>query len=446
MSMIRHLTTLSLAAVLCVAVAAPASAQRRAQSEATARVTAPPQAELRGTVQDDRGEPLLGAVESALGSSPAFAVSDSEGRFAFRNLSASRSTSAPGTWVAERVEFQGRRGGGGGGGGNRGGGRGFGQLDRREQEQQSQREQQSPQQQRDTQALVQMVDAVAAGTQPAPADVGLQWEGNHFMKSADGETYVPFTLAVDAAQLAAPGTALYVRAVSTAAVPSPDPAAEQPAAVSYSWNVVYFLDVPPDGIIQRAMVLEPGEYEVFVAIKEESPPEDQDNQPPAKAALLRRDITVPGFTGTGFGMSSVLIGAIEPLAAPLDADEQRENPYTFGQLRVSVSTDLDKNGELHALFWIYGTQENDSKPDVQIEYSFYRQTPEGETYFNKTPAQVLNASTLPPQFDIATDQLPGTLLMPLASFPEGEYRLEINVTDTISGETLTHNANFTVET
>ena len=113
MSMIRHLTTLSLAAVLCVAVAAPASAQRRAQSEATARVTAPPQAELRGTVQDDRGEPLLGAVESALGSSPAFAVSDSEGRFAFRNLSASRSTSAPGTWVAERVEFQGRRGGGG---------------------------------------------------------------------------------------------------------------------------------------------------------------------------------------------------------------------------------------------------------------------------------------------------------------------------------------------
>ena len=36
--------------------------------------------------------------------------------------------------------------------------------------------------------------------------------------------------------------------------------------------------------------------------------------------------------------------------------------------------------------------------------------------------------------------------MPLASFPEGEYRLEINVTDTISGETLTHNANFTVET
>ena len=83
----RRLTTLSLAAVVCVAVAAPVSAQRRPQSEATVRVTAPPQAELHGTVQDDRGEPLAGAVVSALGSSPAFAVSDSEGRFAFRDLS-----------------------------------------------------------------------------------------------------------------------------------------------------------------------------------------------------------------------------------------------------------------------------------------------------------------------------------------------------------------------
>ena len=85
--MIRYLTSLSLAVVLCVAAAAvPASAQRRPQSETTARVVAPPQAQLRGTVQDDRGEPLAGAVVSALGSNPAFAISDSEGRFAFRDI------------------------------------------------------------------------------------------------------------------------------------------------------------------------------------------------------------------------------------------------------------------------------------------------------------------------------------------------------------------------
>ena len=303
---------------------------------------------------------------------------------------------------------------------------------------------QSQREQRDIVALVQMVDAVAAGTQAAPADIGFQWEGSHFMRGADGRTYIPFTLAVDAAQLTAPGTALYVRAVSKDATPAPDPAADPPAAVQYAWDDVNFVEVGPDGKLTRAMLLMPGEYEVFFAIKEESPLEAQDNQPPAKAALLRRDITVPDFN-TGLSMSSVLIGAIEPLTAVLTDEQQRESPYTFGQLSVTVSTALKTSDELQALFFIYGTGQIDSKPDVQIEYSFHRQTPEGEAYFNKTPPQVLNASTLPPQFDIATDQLPGMLFVPLASFPAGEYRLEIKLTDAISGETLTHNANFTVE-
>jgi len=46
---------------------------------------------------------------------------------------------------------------------------------------------------------------------------------------------------------------------------------------------------------------------------------------------------------------------------------------------------------------------------------------------------------------VTTDQLPGMLFVPLASFPVGEYRLEILLTDTISGETMTASANFTVE-
>jgi hypothetical protein len=53
---------------------------------------------------------------------------------------------------------------------------------------------------------------------------------------------------------------------------------------------------------------------------------------------------------------------------------------------------------------------------------------------------------LPPQFDVAAGhQLPGSLVVPLTSFPVGDYRLEIKVTDKISGKTLTQNVNFTVE-
>ena len=145
----------------------------------------------------------------------------------------------------------------------------------------------------------------------------------------------------------------------------------------------------------------------------------------------------------------MLLGeSIEPLPTPLTPEQQQENPYTFGTMRVVPSTDakLKKSGELQVLFWVYGTQANDGKPDVQIEYNFHQKTAEGEKYFNKTAPQVLNAQTLPPQFDVAAGhQLPGSLVVPLASFPAGDYRLEIKVTDKMSGKTLTQNVNFTVE-
>jgi hypothetical protein len=325
------------------------------------------------------------------------------------------------------------------------------QQNRREQERRSQ------QQQRDIQALVQMVDAVAAGKQPAPTDIGLRWEGNHFLRGADGSTYIPFTVAIDATKLASPGAAFYVRVVNKSATAAPARAAEQnnrggnqqqPASAAYPWDNVNFLDVPADGKVSRAMALKPGEYEVFVTIKEQSPVEPQRNQPPAKAGLLRRDLTVPDFAGPDLSISSVFIGTVEQLTTPLTPAQQQENPYTFGNMRVVPSTDfkLKKSGELQVLFWIYGTQQTNGKPDVQIEYNFHQKTAEGEKYFNKTAPQLLNPSTLPPQFDVAAGhQLPGSLVVPLMSFPAGEYRLEIKLTDKTSGKTLTHNANFTVE-
>jgi len=321
------------------------------------------------------------------------------------------------------------------------------QPNRRDQERRSQQEQ------RDIQALVQLVDDVATGKQPAPTDIGVRWEGNHFLRGADGSTYIPFTVAIDAAKLAAPGTAFYVRVVNKNATPAP--AAEQgnrgrnqPAPVTYPWDNVNFLDVRADGKISRAMALKPGEYEVFITVKEKSPLEPQRNQPPAKAGMLRRDLSVPDFNGPDLKTSSVFIGDIEQITAPLTPAQQQENPYTFGNMRVVPSADLKlkKSGELQVLFWVYGTQQTSGKPDVQIDYNFHLKAAEGEKYFNKTAPQVLNASTLPPQFDVAAGhQLPGSLVVPLMSFPVGEYRLEIKVTDKISGKTLTQNASFTVE-
>ena len=359
--------------------------------------------------------------------------------------------------------------------------------------------QRPPQEQQDVQALVTLVDtalmtdvgipvpapgAQAPATPPTPkplafgggdkneGDVTVKWVSNHFVKGQSGDTYVPFTLAVDKAQLSK-GAALYVRIVSAeqassfasamaaAAVPPKDGKAAPPPRPSFQWDSVHFLDAP-DGQLSRAVQLKPGQYVAFVALKEKSPApagnqrnnrNNDKNAPPAAAAgpvgLLRHEITVPDYNTPDLRTSSVIVAqSVEPLSAALPADQQEANPYVFGPMRIVPSPDgkFSKSGELSVIFWIYGAKEAASgKPDVVVDYSFHQKLAEGEKYFNKTAPQPLNAETLPPQFSIAAGhQLPGSLVIPLSSFPAGDYRLEIKVTDKPSGATLTQNVNFTV--
>ena len=314
-------------------------------------------------------------------------------------------------------------------------------------------EKRSQQQQRDIQALVQLIDAVSTGKQPAPTDIAITWESNHVVKGADGSTYSPLNVAIDASKLPSPAAAMYVRVVSKEPAPKPGAAdqnnRDKNKAAGYPWDNVYFLDVPPSGRVARAVALKPGEYEVFIAVKEQSPKDPPRNQPPAKVGLLRHDLSIPDFNGPNLTTSSILLAsAIEELTAPLTAEQQRNDPYAFGAMRAGPTPDfkMKKGGELQVLFWVYGVQQTGGKPDIQIEYSFHNKTAEGEKYFNKTAPQMLNATTLPPQFDMAAGhQVPGSLVVPLTSFPEGDYRLEIKVTDKASGKTLTENASFTVE-
>jgi hypothetical protein len=74
--------------LLGIAASSPAFAQARLNKppEATAHVSSLPQGEIRGMVADDKGQPLAGAVVSALGTTTLFAVSDANGRFLIRNV------------------------------------------------------------------------------------------------------------------------------------------------------------------------------------------------------------------------------------------------------------------------------------------------------------------------------------------------------------------------
>jgi hypothetical protein len=305
-------------------------------------------------------------------------------------------------------------------------------------------------------------------------EVPLSWDSNHFVKGQT-DTYIPFTLQLDKAALPS-GAALWIRVVTAdqaaafaSMVTTPQKPQgnnnnrnQPPARTTFAWDNGSFVDVPEGGKLQRAIQLRPGQYVAYIAVKEKSAAaagnqrgndrnRNDKNAPPAPAAgkvgLLRHEITVPDFGQGDLQTSSVIVArSVEQVAAP--PTDQESNPYVFGPMRIVPSPDgkFAKSAELSVIFWIYGAQAAASgKPDVTIDYNFYQKMGDSEKYFNKTAPQQLNAQTLPPEFSVAAGhQLPGSLVVPLTSFPAADYRLEIKVTDKASGKSVTQNVSFTV--
>jgi len=327
--------------------------------------------------------------------------------------------------------------------------------------QQQQQPKRSKAEQADIDALSNAVDVAATGK--AATAVGLKWEYSHFLKSPDGSTVIPFVIDVDKATLPANDTTLYIRVMEKSQIASLAAAVAAPASdkdkdkkdaktapppPSYPWQNIYFIEMPSDGRISRAIGLPPGEYEMFVAIKERA--KDEKSKTPPKIGVLQKSLTVPDFNNGQLATSEIIVAkSIEQLQQALPANKAAENPYVFGPLKVNPTTDpkFAKTGELNLVFWIYnaGVSSLTTKPDVQVEYNFNQKTADGEKFFNKTQPSVLNSTTLPPEFDFAKGhQLTEVQSIPLASFPPGDYRLEIKITDKTSSKTVTQNVTFNV--
>jgi hypothetical protein len=202
--------------------------------------------------------------------------------------------------------------------------------------------------------------------------------------------------------------------------------------------------------ISRSFTVPAGEYDVYLVAKEPTPDKAPKNAPPAKASAIKQSVTVPDFWNNELATSSVIVAQrIDPLAAPLTPAQQADRPYALGQMEIlpTFETKFTKKSELSTFMLIYNPKvDSANKPDVSVEYNFYqKQAGAPEKFFNKTNPQNLNAQTLPPQFDLAAGhQLQSGQAVPLASFPEGDYRLEIKVTDKIANKTLTKEISFTV--
>jgi hypothetical protein len=323
----------------------------------------------------------------------------------------------------------------------------------------------SDQQKKEIQNVVKIVDDVAAG-QTAPNDLGAQWVREDFLKAQGNKEYVPFTVAIDATKLPA-GTAnvaLYwrVMAKTTDAAAAAAPAAGQKKddkkdkdkkKADYAYEDISFVPVAQAQNpmrLARSFTVSAGTYDVFLVIKEPTPDKAPKNAPAPKMSAFKQTVTVPDFWNGELNTSSVIVAQrIDPLAAPLTPQQQADRPYAMGTMEITPVYDLKmkKAAELSTFMLIYNPKtDSANKPDVTVEYNFYQKAAgQPEKFFNKTNPQSLNAATLPPQFDLAAGhQLQSGQAVPLASFPEGDYRLEIKVTDKLASKTLTREINFSV--
>jgi len=318
---------------------------------------------------------------------------------------------------------------------------------------------QDEKQKKEIQNIVKIVDDSASG-QPAPNDLSLSWLREDVLKAQGNKEYVPFTVSLDPSKVGGGNVAFYWRVVSKGPAAAPDPAKkddkkdkDKGKKTEYAYEDITFVPVVAGQNplrISRSFTVPAGTYDVYLVAKEPTPDKAPKNAPAPKTSAIKQTVTVPDFWNNEFATSSVIVAQrIDPLAAPLTPQQQADRPYALGQMEIlpTFDTKFTKKAELSTFMLIYNPKvDKDNKPDVSIEYNFYqKQNGAPEKFFNKTNPQNLNAQTLPPQFDLmAGHQLQSGQAVPLASFPEGDYRLEIKVTDKIANKTLTREINFTV--
>ncbi len=313
-------------------------------------------------------------------------------------------------------------------------------------------------------AILAIADAAMAG-RPMPSDFSLTWQ-NDFIKAQRG-TFVPFTLTVDASLLNRASALVYVRATKRAVN---DRRRDRRESVSFAVDAIFPVDLvdlvgeaPGRSRISRGFSVAPGDYDVFVVMRERVEPGVPRSRP--KASVLRQTLAVPEFGVTDLATSSLILAdRMTTLAEAVPADRLAERPYVIGLNEITPAADrrFRPDEELIVVFLVYNpTVTSEHQFDLKVEYHFFRRTgpgprveggssrhPDarpGETYFNRTEPQRFNPALMGPSFDPRRGEpvLAGQVV-PLAGFEDGEYRLDVQVTDLLTGKSVSRDLVFTV--
>jgi hypothetical protein len=232
--------------------------------------------------------------------------------------------------------------------------------------------------------------------------------------------------------------------------------------------VIFPVDLAgPPGVavrITRGFAVPPGDYDVYVALRERAT-DPLGPEPRLKAAVLKQPLTVPDFWSGALATSSVMLAdRIDPVVGSFQPDDVLEHPYVIGESEIHPAEDgaFRKDRELIVVFLIYNpTVSADRNFDIQVDYHLFRTVPPGtddsgpagdhpaaragERYVTRTNPQRFKPSLMGAQVDPAAGHpmMAGQGIL-LSSFQEGEYRLGITVTDLLSRQTLSRDVTFRV--
>ena len=308
---------------------------------------------------------------------------------------------------------------------------------------------------RESDALVALADDAVAG-RSVPGDYALEWH-HDFFKAQPG-TFVPFTVTFTAASPARLAL-LYIRVERQGDGIRASPASAYETIFPVRLDAVEGRPVS----VTRGFAVPPGRYRVVLVLRESpGPPEAADR--PRKAGVLLQALEVPDFWTSDLATSTIMLAdRLEPLSAPVPADQLDEDPYAVGSRRIQVTRNRSfrRTDELIVAFLIYNLSVGPDKQfDLQVDYHLYKKTAEGaaspapashpparpgERYVTRTNPQRFNPSMMGPGFDptAGTPVLAGQGIL-LAGFEPGDYRLGITVTDLLSRTSLARDVAFTV--
>jgi hypothetical protein len=324
-------------------------------------------------------------------------------------------------------------------------------------------------QQQEIQSMVRIADAAMSGQQ-GPADFPIQFQ-NDLLKAQGNRVWVPITLTVDPAKLSSSALTIYLRVVPRGMTAPPAPVAAAPAAgdkdkkdkkkdpkgavpappaaPNYPFEDAQEFDAKPAAgqplRIMRGIGVPSGNYDLYVVLHERTAA----GAAAGKTSVLKQPIDVPNYAGGDFATSTVILAErVDQLSTPITPDQQSEHPYAFGQTEIVPSPEhkFKKSQELIVLLQIYNPMLTPEKKfNLEATYTFYKQDAGTEKRFNATEPQVFSSESMGAGFDPSgNSSIQAGQGVPLQSFPEGGYRLEIKVTDKLSTKVLTQNVSFSV--